>query len=242
MEQKREFEVLWTGGFDSTFRICQLSRMDVIITPYYMCNNRPSEPNELNAINTIRTKLLNDPRTKATINPLVYVSVEDRKTNKAISDAYHKIKELEYMGTQYEFLAVFALEHEGIEMSIVNWWKSNVKRIIRRFGDSKEIKDPCGDYVIVDKEKSTPELYDLFGHYHFPVWNYDKLQIREKYIEMGLEDIMNDTWFCFVPIDGKPCGMCSPCRCTIEGGLVERFPDAAIKRYIQVKSGDNNFD
>ena len=55
MENKKEFEVMWTGGFDSTFRICQLSRMDVVITPYYLCNNRPSEPNELNAINTIRT-------------------------------------------------------------------------------------------------------------------------------------------------------------------------------------------
>ena len=236
MEQKKEIEVLWTGGFDSSFRVCQLSRMDVIITPYYLCNNRPSEPNELNAMNTIRTKLLNDPRTKATINPLVYVPVESRKTNEAVSDAYRRLRQVEYMGTQYEFLGVFALDHEEIELMVTGGGR--IKTIIEKHGALKEVKDEYGDYYIVDKENSEPDICELFGHYHFPVMAYTKPEMKKKYIEMGLEDIINDTWFCFVPINGKPCGICNPCRCTIEEGMIERFSDAAIRRYILAKNAN----
>lgn len=237
MENKKEFEVMWTGGFDSTFRICQLSRMDVVITPYYLCNNRPSEPNELNAINTIRTKLLNDPRTKATINPLVYIPIEKRDSNEAVSEAYRKLRQVDYLGTQYDFLGVFALSHEGIEISIQNG--GNAKAFILKHGAIKEVKDEYGGYFILDKENSEPECYDLFGHYHFPVMAYTKKQMKEMYIEMGLEDIMNDTWFCFAPINGKPCGICNPCRYAIEQGMVERFSDAAIRRYVLAKNSDN---
>ncbi len=236
MEQKKEIEVLWTGGFDSSFRVCQLSRMDVIITPYYLCNNRPSEPNELNAINTIRTKLMNDPRTKATINPLVYVPVESRKTNEAVSDAYLKLRKVDYLGTQYDFLGVFALDHEGIEISIQDG--GNAKAFIQKHGTIKKVEDEYGGYYILDKENSEPECYDLFGHYHFPVIGYTKKQMKEMFIKMGLEDIIDDTWFCFVPINGKPCGICNPCRYAIEQGMIERFSDAAIRRYILAKNAD----
>ena len=54
-------EIFWTGGFDSTFRIVQLSRCNVTIQPYYISDNRKSEKNELKAIEQI-TNILNDMR------------------------------------------------------------------------------------------------------------------------------------------------------------------------------------
>ncbi|MEE0675648.1 MAG: 7-cyano-7-deazaguanine synthase [Ruminococcus sp.] len=234
MSNKREIEIFWTGGFDSSFRVCQLSRFDVTITPYYMSNKRPSEQRELNAINTIKEKLLKDPRTKATFNPLVYIPYESRKTNEAVTNAYNKLRKLEYLGNQYIFLGIFALEHKGIELSIQNG--GNAKRFIQNHGTLIEVEDECGNYFVLDKENSEPECYELFGQYHFPIMAYTKKQIKQKYIEMGLEDIINDTWFCYLPINGKPCGFCNPCRYAIEQGMTERFTDAAIRRYVIEKN------
>ena len=37
--------------------------------------------------------------------------------------------------------------------------------------------------------------------------------------ENGFYDIMLETWFCYNPINGKPCGICNPCKYTIEEGM-----------------------
>ncbi len=48
-----KIKVLWTGGFDSTFVVCQLSLLPVEIQPIYISMGRNSEANELKAIQTI---------------------------------------------------------------------------------------------------------------------------------------------------------------------------------------------
>ena len=62
--------------------------------------------------------------------------------------------------------------------------------------------------------------------------------MRRYYIDNKYEDIMNLTWFCHTPIDGKPCGKCNPCRYTIEEGLRERFTRIALMRYYLQKIKD----
>ena len=58
--------ILWTGGFDSTFRISQLSRCDVEIQPVYVYNNdRKSRQYELNAISEIPTAVAANETTNA---------------------------------------------------------------------------------------------------------------------------------------------------------------------------------
>ena len=47
--KKQEVEIFWTGGYDSTFRVVQLSRMDVVIRPYYLSDNRIAESYEISA-------------------------------------------------------------------------------------------------------------------------------------------------------------------------------------------------
>jgi NAD(P)-dependent dehydrogenase (short-subunit alcohol dehydrogenase family) len=36
--------------------------------------------------------------------------------------------------------------------------------------------------------------------------------------------LMDMTWFCHRPVNGKPCGACAPCVYTIEEGLAWRVP------------------
>ena len=59
--------------------------------------------------------------------------------------------------------------------------------------------------------------------------------MKEEYEKMKLSDIIDDTWFCFNPINGKPCGYCNPCKYTIEEGMSYRFSNEALKRYKKQK-------
>ena len=229
MDNQIQISIFWTGGYDSTFRICQLSRKKVTITPYYLSDDRASEQMEIKAINVIRDKLISNPNTIATINPLQYVSKESRKADSNVTDAFNRLLKLDFMGSQYEWLGIFALEHPGIELSIHKDDKAIA--LIHKHGTLKLQSDEYGDYYVIDKDKSEKDLITVFGNQHFPLANYTKLQMKQEYISMGLSDIINDTWFCFTPIDGKPCGTCNPCRYTIEEGMAERFPAEALKRY-----------
>jgi len=49
--------------------------------------------------------------------------------------------------------------------------------------------------------------------------------------EKGYLYIMNKTWFCHSPIKNEPCGLCNPCRYTIEEGMEYRLPQNALRRY-----------
>ena len=51
--------IFWTGGWDSTFRMIQLSQMDIVVQPLYisteyLCNKRE---NELTAMEKILEKI-----------------------------------------------------------------------------------------------------------------------------------------------------------------------------------------
>lgn len=43
MKEREVINVLWTGGYDSSFRIVQLSKNKVTIQPYYLSDNRKCE-------------------------------------------------------------------------------------------------------------------------------------------------------------------------------------------------------
>ena len=221
--------IFWTGGYDSTFRVCQLSRKNVIISPYYLSDNRPSELMELKAIDSIRDKLINNPNTIATIKPLQYVSKDSRKVDVEVTQAFNKLLKKDFMGSQYEWLGIFALDHPGIELSIHKDDKAII--LINKHGALKLQEDEYGTYYAIDTSKSPQELITLFGNQRFPLVEYTKKRMKQEYISMGLADIINDTWFCHTPIDGKPCGTCNPCRYTIEEGMPERFSEEALRRY-----------
>lgn len=92
-----KIQILWTGGFDSTFRMVQLSRKDVIIEPHYVSDNRKSEQYELNAIAQITKVLTAKPETRCTILPLVYVPVEERISHPEIDMAFKRLLENRYI-------------------------------------------------------------------------------------------------------------------------------------------------
>ena len=235
--EKKMIEVFWTGGYDSTFRICQLSKKDVVIQPYYVSDGRKSEEYERNAINTITRKLQNNNETKATIKEIKYISKEDREDAPEITKAFQNLLKQDFMGSQYEWLGTFALKHKGVEMSIHK--DDKAIELISKHGKLKVEEGEEGKYYVIDKDNSEKDCITLFGNLHFPLVDYTKVQMKEEYEKMGLSDIIDDTWFCFTPIDGKPCGQCNPCKYTIEEGMAYRFTPEAIQRYKKMKSPVN---
>lgn len=229
MSDKELVSIFWTGGYDSTFRVCQLSRKEVVIQPYYMSDNRPSEANELDAIAKISYKLINNPDTVAEIRPLIIIPKNERQHDDKIKNAFYSLLKLDFMGAQYEWLGCFSRDHEGIEMSIHK--DDKAVELIKKHGSLKAVHDKYGDYYVIDKENSSEQVIELFGNSRFPLADYTKLQMKEEYESMGLADIIEDTWFCLTPVDGKPCGCCNPCVYTIEEGMSYRFSEEALARY-----------
>ncbi len=92
----KKVKVLWTGGFDSTFRVTQLSRMDVKIEPYYLSDGRLSEEYELNAIREITEYLEGLNETKAKFLHMVYHTLDELEKDCEIADALSKVLENDY--------------------------------------------------------------------------------------------------------------------------------------------------
>ena len=66
-----EIKILWTGGWDSTFRVIELSRKNVVIQPIYVLDSgRKSTDYELKAIDKIIQDLNKRDETKAKINAI----------------------------------------------------------------------------------------------------------------------------------------------------------------------------
>lgn len=241
--ERKTINILWTGGFDSTFRIFQLSDKDVIIQPYYCSDKkvRKCESHELNAISIISEKLKSRKDTKAVIKPVKYFSVSDRIDSTDISSAFKKLRENDFFGRQYEWLAGFSERHPGIELSIHKDDKAT--ELIQKYGEIKQVDDDViGSYYILDKEKSSKEMIYLFGNYHFPLFDYTKLEMKQKFKRKKCEDIIELTWFCHTPINGKPCGTCNCCQYTIEEGMKERFDYRALMRYKAVKRTNDRYE
>lgn len=222
--------ILWTGGWDSTFRVVSLADKEVTIQPYYLCDNRKSEKLELDSIRKIQQDLGRHPDTRCTFLPLILHQVKDITPDDQISKDYHTVLKTDFFGSQYDWLARFAKTIDNLELSIHKDDTAYV--IIQKYGKLISHHDPMiGQYYTIDPEASSPEVNRLFGNFRFPMLEMSKLDMKEWAEQNGYTDIMNKTWFCHKPRNGKPCGTCNPCIYTIEEGLSERLDDEALRRY-----------
>ncbi|MFB6317274.1 hypothetical protein [Saccharicrinis sp. FJH54] len=234
-------KVFWTGGFDSTFRIVQLSRLNITVQPIYILCGRKSEANELNAIEKISDFIVNHQKTRCIFLPLVKVNVEAIKLNESISHSYERLRQKTAIGPQYDWLARFAKNNYGLELSVEKSDLGKTVNCIKNYGEINLISNGEVQYYELDKDKSDPDLINVMGSFHFPYPMFDitKQDMLKEYKTMGLEEVMLMTWFCHTPINNKPCGICHPCKTVIADGLSYRIPQAGQKRYNTEKKYGN---
>ncbi len=103
-------KVLWTGGWDSTFRL-----LDVVLVhgasvqPFYVLDTaRRSSIVELNTMQRIRRSVAAISQKKAAlIRPSTIVSIHDIRPDRDITDRYVRLKARSFLGEQYDWLARF---------------------------------------------------------------------------------------------------------------------------------------
>lgn len=207
VDNEKQVNVLWTGGWDSTFRLIQLAVAGAVIQPYYVLDpNRRSALKEIKQMYEIRSDLslkYKDCVIKD-INLIVLGTIE---IDDKYLEAYKNLKKDRFLGDQYVFLAALSERVEDLELGIH--------------------KDDKAEYFVrklVNKEKgSDSDEFTIFGRLKYPLLDYTKLSMEKEAEASNDLDILYKSWFCFTPINDTPCGLCSPCRYSISEGMGKRF-------------------
>lgn len=232
-DEKNIVKILWTGGFDSSYRMVQLSKFEVTVQPFYLSDERISEKNELKAIEKITEDIRKNPETKCTILPLKMYKVTDIEADKEITNAYKSLREEIPLGIQYDWLPRFAKSNPGLELCLEKAESSKAYKCIMKYGEIKIEKKGDVSYCVIDPDKSSENLVKIFGAFHFPLplFHITKLETKKEYEKLGYKDTIQETWFCFNPINNQPCGICNPCKSVVEEGMSFRLSEEALKRY-----------
>jgi len=232
MGSLKQYNILWTGGWDSSYRMVELSRKKIIIQPLYVYGEgRISEKYEIKAMKEILKKLATKSQTKSTILPIEFIHFDSIKQKKNISDAYNNIAREIYIGGQYEWLPCLAIEYPNLEIGIEKAppKQSGAINAIQNYGRMNYDKEY--DTYYLDIENSTKDLTLLFNNLSFPIIDKDGEDMKKNIVLWGYEDVMENVWMCFTPIFGKPCGTCNPCKSKIETNMKFLLDSSSIKRY-----------
>lgn len=224
-------KLLWTSGWDSTFRLVQLSRMEGDVTPVYVKgDNRHSESIEIEHMNTLLDLLKKHPETKANLLPLEIIDKKDIPLDEEITESYYNLRKIAAVGTQYEWLARYAKLNPGIELGAImpDGEYSGIRYIINTYGSYD--KTETGSYVL-SKSCTYKDCINVFGNFSFPLAFTTENEMKKIVEELGYEDIMSHIWFCHHPIKGETCGLCRPCEQKIEGHMEYLVTADAMKRY-----------
>jgi hypothetical protein len=211
-------DILWTGGWDSTFRVLSLLHSGATVRPHYVLDiERASTEHELAACASIRCHM---PREwAARLSASLIIDRRDIRPDPGVSAAFERLRSAHWMGDQYDWLARYCHQHA-----------ITIELAIHRDDKARDAIAASVDGDRLGARASADEAM-IFGCYHFPVFDLGKVDMLGAARQAGFAHLMNLTWFCHTPLFGQPCGVCNPCAYTIQEGLAHRLPRAARFRY-----------
>lgn len=238
VHDERVVHLLWTGGWDSTFRLLTLLLEKRKRTqPYYIIDPlRRSLRMEILAMHRIKEMLFRD-HADAINNllPTIFVEVGDIPPDRKISECYQGICAEHKIGCQYDWLSRFAY-HRGIKDLEIGYEKTIdiaddwIAPYMIRYVRAEDI------FFKVDIKHKGTNIFEVFKNFKFPLEGLTKLDMQIISIDKGFAEIMNLTWFCHRPLrNGKPCGVCSPCEQSIKNGNSWRLPFTSRFKYFLYK-------
>lgn len=236
----KQVNILWTGGWDSTYRIVELSLQEVIVNPIYCVDkSRKSYEKEISSMKEILSELRKKPNTKSTINDITFIEINDIPENPEITMAFHRICDKVKLGSQYEWIARLALQYPMIEIGVEkpSGEYSGIVTAVKNEGDFLY----NGETYVVDSAISSEDIKLVFGGMSFPIVNTTESEMLEYIRLIGYEDVMKKIWFCHNPIKNQPCGFCRPCQQKIECGMGWLLSVSAQQRYKVYKRSNRIF-
>ena len=227
--------VLWTGGWDSTYRVLELVLIEnKIAHPYYLIHpDRMSLAQEIIAMTRIRHRLQVDfPDQARGLLPLEMVYFEDIPPDEEISRYYQRMATLVHIGTQDEGLALFAKDNVKLEPELcietisghhpeLLLFRDFIRPLLKGEGHECHVEGPFPEPAV-----------QMFKNFRFPIIQLTKNDMRIISEEHGFFDIMKLTWFCLTPRRGLPCGKCRSCSHATSNGLEYTFYQQSIKDVI----------
>ena len=235
LNEKTEIaKLLWTGGWDSTFRLCDLVLIKKArVQPFYIIDiERKSFTVEIRTMYKIKSLLIRKDKTvEDKILPILFFSKEDIKENNLITNKFLNLRKKVHLGGQYDWLARFAEQLNISELEMCIESDPGRRGIVTFLGESKMVaegKDNFGAYFKLVKQLDDDDI-SLLKYFKFPTFSLDKNTMHDIAKKEGFLDIMHETWFCHKPTKAlKPCGMCHPCLITIQVGMSYRFSKTAL--------------
>lgn len=226
--------ILFTGGWDSTFRFLQLAQYNNIeIQPIYIADSkRKSMQYELDAMKQIMDEAKRRfPASILDIQKYDKDWILENCKNQEISEAFRDLRKKYKIGGQYEWFALLGNKLNLLmECGVIMQKGENIHKLIET--DSEFLlmdNDVVSNRYFVKNNGSKAAM--VFGHLIFPIKNYQKNEEKEIATKNNWMDIMELTWFCHTPIDGKPCGLCVPCDDIVDEGMEWRLPEEAVQRH-----------
>lgn len=238
MDQRPIANVMWTGGLDSTYRVVQLSRENVIIQPYYFYHpNRISRDIELATIKKLTDMIRTRPDTKAELRDVIVKPVEELyPIDPDLTAAYKEVIKHEKVAPQNEWVAQATRRLPNLQISFERTEEipddHRVPDCVHLLPKTLVEEGPIRYYKL--KPEVGKDRYTLFKDYCFPVEVAErtKQQMVDDLKAWGAFDIAENTWFCHYPRkNGEPCGFCKPCRATVAELGEWRLKGGALKRY-----------
>lgn len=213
-------QLLWTGGWDSSFRLMQLLLIEQRpVQPIYVVDaDRKSTLFEMRAMETIRAALLQRVADPSMLRPTQVVVASQFTPPPEQAARGARIQGRAHMGGQYVWLTgpANALGWRDVELSIERYesglseWQRMVFQEPGKLNDSDEAQ--------------------LFKYWSFPVMHLTKTEMRDIARDRGFLDVLLMRWFCFHPVRGKPCGRCNPCKLANRDGVNFANPAVAATR------------
>lgn len=211
--------VLWTGGWDSTFRILELVvTTEREVVPHYIVDtDRLSTITELQAMERIVERIRSDyPDAAARLRPHVLRLKSDIAPDAQVESRYLELRKLINLGTQYSWLRRYADSLPGIALEL---------GVIRSGGKASTLLRPhlVSENGVTRLKAEAPEAFQLFAPFEFPVAHRSKPDMGAEAGRLGVIDLMMLTWFCHSPRRGRPCGVCVPCKDAANMGMQHRL-------------------
>jgi len=214
--------LLWTGGWDSTYRLLDLAIVQKRrVQPIYVVDRRrPSWPVEVATMEKIRARLnAHDPNAGDRLAQTLVFELGDVAEDSSITDAFRRLRAVSMIGSQYDWLPRAMKQHNIKPVEIAVERCGHIRGIdfhlngqVRQDGDAMVVQNLTGDLKI-------------FSGFRFPVLHMSKRDMAKCAKENGFFELMKLTWFCHQPdAKGRPCGICNPCHFTIWEGLGWRLP------------------
>lgn len=234
MSEPAIVNVLWTGGWDSSYRVLDLALVHkVAVQPHYIIDiDRLGTLHELRAIRSMRTMIRErNPAAAECIGPLRITAINDIAPDSTVDAHYSALRRRRHLGGQYAFLSRYAREHEldGLELS-VHVDDAAAYVLAPEAGNVEATGDAVGPTWRLARVPADPNAA-LFAPFAFPLLEVSKVEMRERARQHGFLDILERSWFCHLPIAGQPCGYCMPCVYAMDEGMGDRLPPLAHVRY-----------